>query len=235
MKLVKATENFIIYISMVGWKIKLVATIATEASKAGKKAIVHLVSFMSHKLWHITLQHLVFQMSKNISSRAQTPFRSLFIPETTPIISKTSWILKFNVSLKWPLWPHLTFLTWFDLSVIVFLHFQFLDKMTLQFIPRSPSLLSVVSFIIRIQTNQLILTLFPAFSGKKIGNVPQIRNSRTVTVSELTDNKLFSGITLARWNPDDDVWMEHAKVSKELCGYLIYRKGLEYCEALRER
>jgi len=45
----------------------------------------------------------------------------------------------------------------------------------------------------------------------------------------------FCGITLARWNPDDDVWMEHAKVSKELCGYLIYRKGLEYCEALRER
>ena len=164
-------------------------------------------------------------MLKCIFSRAQTPFRSLFIPETTPIISKTSWILKFNVSLKW---PHLTFLTWFDLSVIVFLHFQFLDKMTLQFIPRSPSLLSVVSFIIRIQTNQLILTLFPAFSGK-------IRNPRTATVSEFTDNKLFSGITLARWNPDDDVWMEHAKVSKELCGYLIYRKGLEYCEALRER
>ena len=57
-------------------------------------------------------------------------------------------------------------LTSFDLSVIVFLHFQFLDKMTLQFIPRSPSLLSVVSFIIRIQTNQLILTLFRAFSGE---------------------------------------------------------------------
>ena len=34
---------------MVGWKIKLVATIATEASKAGKKAIVHLVSFITHQ------------------------------------------------------------------------------------------------------------------------------------------------------------------------------------------
>ena len=99
--------------------------------------------------------------------------------------------------------------------------------MTLQFIPRSPSLLSVVSFIIRIQTNQLILTLFRAFSGK-------IFFFRSKT--HWTQNKKnFSGITLARWNPDDDVWMEHAKVSKELCGYLIYRKGLEYCEALRER
>ena len=48
LKLVKVTENFIIYFSMVGWKIKLVATIATEASKAGKKAIVHLVSFITH-------------------------------------------------------------------------------------------------------------------------------------------------------------------------------------------
>ena len=47
MKLVKVTENFIIYFSMVGWKIKLVATIATEASKAGKKAIVHLVSLIT--------------------------------------------------------------------------------------------------------------------------------------------------------------------------------------------
>lgn len=50
----------------------------------------------------------------------------------------------------------------------MFHHFQFLDKMPLQFIPRSPSLLSVVSFIIRIQTNQLILTLFHAFSVESL-------------------------------------------------------------------
>ena len=37
-------RDFIVYFSMVGWKIKLVATTATEASKAGKKAIVHSVS-----------------------------------------------------------------------------------------------------------------------------------------------------------------------------------------------
>ena len=37
-------RDFIKYFSMVGWKIKLVATTATEASKAGKKATVHLVS-----------------------------------------------------------------------------------------------------------------------------------------------------------------------------------------------
>ena len=36
--------DFTEYFSMVGWKIKLVATTATEASKAGKKATVHLVS-----------------------------------------------------------------------------------------------------------------------------------------------------------------------------------------------
>ena len=99
--------------------------------------------------------------------------------------------------------------------------------MTLQFIPRSPSLLSVVSFIIRIQTNQLILTLFRAFSGKNFFSDQKLTGPKI--------KYIFSGITLARWNPDDDVWMEHAKVSKELCGYLIYRKGLEYCEALRER
>lgn len=40
-------RDLIKYFSMVGWKIKLVATIATEASKAGKKAIVHLVSFIA--------------------------------------------------------------------------------------------------------------------------------------------------------------------------------------------
>lgn len=45
----------------------------------------------------------------------------------------------------------------------------------------------------------------------------------------------FCGITLARWNPDDDVWMEHAKVSKELCGYLIYQKGVDCVKALRDR
>ena len=60
-------------------------------------------------------------MLKCIFSRAQTPFRSLFIPETTPIISKTSWILKFNVSLKWLfysdlIWPFSDRISTFPIS-----------------------------------------------------------------------------------------------------------------------
>lgn len=43
------------------------------------------------------------------------------------------------------------------------------------------------------------------------------------------------GITLARWSPDDDVWLEHAKVSKEPCPFLIKEKGLDFVLALRER
>lgn len=38
------------------------------------------------------------------------------------------------------------------------------------------------------------------------------------------------GITLARWNTDDDVWVEHAKAANNgnMCGFLIKMKGIDY-------
>ena len=209
-------------------------------------------------------------MLKCIFSWAQTPFRSLFIPETTPIISKTSWILKFNVSLKWLfysdlIWPFSDRISTFPISrqndtsihptvaefaECGFFHHSHSDQPAHTDIvscffwlvknhKRLPNMRSLDCKLIgpnRSENEKIVLILFrsqwlwPTCDFSDFCLFFFVQNSRIWVL-----NQFFSGITLARWNPDDDVWMEHAKVSKELCGYLIYRKGLEYCEALRER
>lgn len=40
-------------------------------------------------------------------------------------------------------------------------------------------------------------------------------------------NKNLSGIVMARWNPGDDVWREHAIHGPD-CGFVIHQKGLDF-------
>lgn len=44
----------------------------------------------------------------------------------------------------------------------------------------------------------------------------------------------YCGITLARWNPGDDVWREHARASPD-CGFLVLIKGADFVQLMHAR